>query len=164
MCEHEDVFKPQWREWSGTQDSIDALFRLNDVQSFDEFYYDSEPDVDEDAAEAIYGKDYWDDPDWNKKWKSMCAEYEPQRLVFNNWVEPHFAGNWEVTQDEVNEVGRVILEECINNPDRAERLYSTHTIQDDKFVLYWYGRDLQYKCDYYWVFKEKENGSTEVLE
>lgn len=146
---------PNWHHVQLTSDKIVRLFQDNKCTEFLENYYDSEPDFDEAAAIQTYGKDFWDNPAWKERWQALCRDYEPQRLAFNNWSEPHFEGNWGVTQDEVDDVAYAIMDECMQLEGDEERFYATHSLQDGHPVFYWYGRDLDNKLDYYWSFERR---------
>lgn len=80
-------------------------------------------------------------------------EYKEYKLVFNNWIEPYFDGNWGMTQSYVDDIAR----RTINSIKRTAISYNGRLFiseKDDFIYIYYYGRDYK-EVDYWWVMQRK---------
>lgn len=84
-------------------------------------------------------------------------DYESHRIEFNNWIEPHFKGNWGVSQKTVDRISRKHLESTKKcGVSYNGRLYIAE--DGDSIFIYYYGRDFAL-VDYWWIFERKRKRS-----
>ena len=84
----------------------------------------------------------------------MYKDYELARIKFNNWQEPYFKGNWDMSQKYVDLFGRDTLRRIRNFPKSIKnRLFIAY--KDDQIRIYFYGRDF-WKVDYWFIFKKRK--------
>lgn len=84
----------------------------------------------------------------------MYKDYELERIKFNNWQEPYFKGNWDMSQKYVDLFGRDTLRRIRNFPKSIKnRLFIAY--KDDQIRIYFYGRDF-WKVDYWFIFKKRK--------
>lgn len=82
-------------------------------------------------------------------------DYENARIEFCNWQEPHFKGNWGMTQHDVDTDGKNLLNHIKKHFPTSikKRLY--YSRKDEYILIYFYGRDLWYS-DFWFIFKRKD--------
>lgn len=84
----------------------------------------------------------------------MYKDYELTRIKFNNWQEPYFKGNWDMSQKYVDLFGRDTLRSIRNFPKSIKnRLFIAY--KDDQIRIYFYCRDF-WKVDYWFIFKKRK--------
>ncbi len=84
----------------------------------------------------------------------LYKDYEQKRINFNNWQEPYFKGNWDMSQEYVDSYGREILNRIRNFPRTIkDRLYFSES--DDQIRIYFYSRDF-WKVDYWFIFRKRK--------
>lgn len=84
----------------------------------------------------------------------MYKDYEQTRIKFNNWIEPYFKGNWDMSQEYVDSFGRSVLKHIRNFPKSIKnRLYFAKN--DDQIIIYFYGRDFL-EVDYWFIFRKRK--------
>ncbi len=105
----------------------------------------------------------------------LQKEYNPRRIAFNNWQEPHFAGNWGVTQEQVDILAKKTLKAVkqakVENRDRLwiidipfkelpKNFWSwSEKITSDLRIIVYYGRDYL-GVDYVWIMEKINENST----
>ena len=112
---------------------LDWLFRHYYIQEFCENYYDSE----------------------FHSYPVDTLDYKNARIEFCNWQEPHFKGNWGMSQATVDRTSKRTLRYIKKYFPTSikERLY--YAQKDDVILIYFYGRDL-WDIDYWFIFKRKD--------
>lgn len=151
---------------------IDKLFNHYYCHEMCEFFYDWEPDYDELEFDkymtysSILQGSYYNYCDDKKEYPieelkqayfnilQQRRDFEPDRIEFNNWIEPYFKGSWGMTQERVDSIARDVLKKDIKkaNVPLKDRLF--YAEKDNEIRIYFYGRDIQY-CDYWFIFMEK---------
>lgn len=87
-----------------------------------------------------------------QKVSKIYEDYETKRIEFNNWQEPYFVGNWNYSQNYINNVARrTLLSIKRSNVSKKNRLYICQ--KEDIIEIYFYGRDYL-QIDYWFVFKK----------
>lgn len=168
---------------------IDRLFNHYYLEELCEFFYDSEPDFDDEEfnmymdyqnSHKLTGLTFWNlvsnmeeieekkenfkyskQPHTKKELKEahdkvvqMYKDYEQTRITVNNWIEPYFKGNWDMSQEYVDSFGRSVLKHIRNFPKSIKnRLYFAK--KDDQIRIYFYGRDF-WEVDYWFVFSKRK--------
>lgn len=146
---------------------LDWLFRHYYIFEMTEWFYDSEPDIEDELLNMYldYGytshkRIYSEYPHTHEELKdaymTVCQiyeDYEQDRLEFNNWIEVNGEGIWGWSQKDVDEYGKRILKRIKKFPTSIkDRLFVAES--DDDIRIYFYGRDL-WKVDYWFIFKRK---------
>jgi hypothetical protein len=109
--------------------------------------YDSEP-VKYDEWKALNKT-----PEGKAILSQKYRDYEQERILFCNWQEPRFAGNWGMTQKSVDRWAKVDLKNTRDISDsKKDRIYFAQ--KDDVIKIYFYARDML--CyDQWFIFKRK---------
>ncbi len=88
------------------------------------------------------------------KKRKLRKDFEKKRIYFNNWVEMHEEGNWEPTQEAVENIAKISMQEVKKSPvHKRDRFWILK--QDDKIRIYYYGRDYL-EVDYIWSFEKSK--------
>lgn len=90
--------------------------------------------------------DYYEDDEGNLL---PCEE----RLDFCNWVEPYFKGNWDMSQEFVDEWALNQLRICKRwTVDKSHRFFIKN--KGNTIEIFAFGRD-EYGSDFWWIYKRK---------
>ena len=109
-----------------------------------------------------------------EKIRKQQQDYEEKRIRFNNWQEPHFEGNWGVTQDKVDSIAKKQLKEILKGAiSITDRLWILEipkeavpknmkdwngVINSDCIEIYYYGRDWL-GIDYCWSMQRRKTNA-----
>jgi len=149
---------PTFRAVSLHKGFITWLFKNYSVIEYCTDFYDSEPDVPEEWLFKRFGPEsinLWENKEFLEEWNKLCEEYEPTRLKICNWQEPVFAGNWDMTQEQVDKAAHYYMLECRNIPINKKNRFWIGHLDINTIICYWYGRDLRYKQDRCWLMKRR---------
>jgi hypothetical protein len=131
-----------------TKSLLDSLFNKYNTYTYTELYYDSEIGDDDRSYE---GENMTDE-----QWEEYKNNYDSRS--FNNWCDPYEEGIWGFTNQRVKKL--IIYE--LNNLKKYQytepneiRFYINET--DEKTNIYFYGRDLDIQCDYWFSFYKQES-------
>lgn len=124
---------------------LDWLFNHYNVGEYTIHFYDSEPEPPEDYD--------FNDAEFDKKWKQMVQDYEPERMIKCNWIDVFGPGIWHMTQRETNKLSKEVLKEIRGRISIKDRLYYANT--GDDALIYFYGRDM-FRHDLWFVFRRKK--------
>ena len=146
---------------------VQRLFNNYFCEEMDEIFYDSEPELDEEefhmyldysCPEAGYKRCKLKHTDEElreafEKVREVYEKYEQQRLTFNNWVDPSFAGCWGFSQDHVDSWAK----ECMSSVKKTKPGYKGRMFmwQKDNYIyVYYFGRDIR-GVDYWWCLEKR---------
>lgn len=146
---------------------VRRLFNNYLCEEFDEVFYDSEPELDDEELRMHY--DYCRPEVGHKmskfehtneelreafeKVREAYEKYEQRRLTFNNWIDPNFAGCWSFTQEEVDRWAK----ECMSSVKNTKPGYKGRMFmwQKDNYIyVYYFGRDIR-GVDYLWCLEKR---------
>lgn len=126
---------------------LDGLLNKYNTYCYSEHYYDSEIDDDD--------RDYEGENMTDEQWKEYKNNYDPRS--FSNWCDPYEDGIWGFTNQRVK---KLIIQEL-----NSLKKYQYTNSNDVRFYinenekganLYFYGRDLDIQCDYWFCFYNKK--------
>lgn len=130
-----------------TKSLLDSLFNKYNSYAYTELYYDSEIDDDDRSYKGVNMTD--------EQWEDYKNNYDPRR--FNNWCDPYEEGIWGFTNEQVK---KLIIQE-LNILKKYQytnlndiRFYMNKT--NKKVNIYFYGRDLDIQCDFWFCFYNKQ--------
>lgn len=161
------------------KNQIDTLLKKNKAIETCEFFYDDDINVDEiengdelynmymdyeyiyitkENKKQIYSKKKYSKQELKEAYDKIMSiynskEYKERKLTFNNWIEPYFEGNWNMSQEYVDEKTKSILLDFIGKKNK-ERVYIHR--EDNSIHIYIYARDI-YDMDY-WIILAKREG------
>lgn len=147
MKQQEEI---KYKNTTITKSLIDKC--LNDYNrcAYSVLFYDSEPDIDYEEWKKLQETE-----EGKLKYEQMVKEYEPKRKSFNNWVDPYDEGIWGFTNNYVKELARNLLNKLKKDTYQDKRFYLIEN--RDCIKLYYYGRDNECQCDYWFTFWNEEN-------
>ncbi len=130
-----------WERFNPRTRDIDNLFREYRCDTFAEYFYDSD------------------------------LENEEGRIRFNNWQELYFAGNFGLTQNDVDQIAESSLKKVLEyETSSKDRMWSIKIPKEDIpekiqfwsgadhsdcIEIYYYGRDFLH-ADYGWTMIKKQ--------
>lgn len=118
---------------------LDWLFRRYETWETTIHFYDSEPEIPDDATPAEIFE--------------LFLANEERRMTFNNWVDVIGDGIWGLTQRDADKDSRDLMVEFRSSQvKKRDRVYYMNT--GDVAMVYCYGRDF---CgvDYWFILKKK---------
>lgn len=118
---------------------LDWLFRRYETWEASIHFYDSEPNIPDDATQS----EIFD----------LFRKHEERRMTFNNWIDVIGEGIWGMSQRDADRQSRELLLDFRSSPIKKKgRVYCMNT--GDAVFIYCYGRDF---CgsDYWFAFKKK---------
>ena len=130
-----------------TKQLIDKLLNKYNACAFTELYYD---DWATDEDRATHSKKYTDE-----EWKDYKKNYD--KRGFNNWYDPYEEGNWGFTNNKIRKMTRNELNELKKYQYTSPNNIRFYINENEKISkLYFYGRDLDIQCDFWFGFYNKE--------
>lgn len=146
---------------------IDWLFNKYYCHEMCVNFYDSAPEFDDEEYNMYIDYEYKgkDSFKYSKKQhtkeelkqaydkiKKAYKEYESERILFCNWQEPYFKGNWGMTQLKVDRIAKNTLKEFKRYNNQKDRVYIS--IKKDEIRIFLYSRDIVGK-DVWFIFYRK---------
>lgn len=129
-----------------TKQLIDKLLGNYNTGSVTELYYDDEITTEDRERSS---KEFTD-----IGWEEYKNNYDTRS--FNNWADPYEEGTWGLTVSRVRKMIRINLNELkkyqYTNPEDI-RFYINENEKGSN--IYFYGRDLDIQCDYWFGFYNK---------
>lgn len=118
---------------------LDWLFRRYETWETAIYFYDSEPEIPDDATRAEIFE--------------LFRNHEERRMTFNNWIDVIGEGIWDMSQRDADRQSKdLMIDFRQSSVKKKDRIYYMNT--GDFAVIYCYGRDFS-GADYWFMLKKK---------
>ena len=166
-----------------TKEIVKELFQSYYTHEYCEFYYDSEPSIENYISDIAFMYEHCTEEDINSNEKHFTKKYiletyakeynveeaklasefvkneyanymeSERRLTHNNWIEVHGEGIWSMTQNQVDKYAKKCLIDFIDN--KIDKSDRVYLAKKENDLrLYIYGRD-ELSLDYWFIFERK---------